>query len=73
MPAAAALPPDASLVFWLFFAIALLITAYFVFAELYHWLRFGFIYPLVWVAIPIYIIGTLVLIGGMLAGIAAIG
>lgn len=46
------------IVFWLIFAVAFLITAYYAFALLYHWLRFGFMYPLVWVMMPIYLVGT---------------
>jgi hypothetical protein len=57
-------------VLWFFFGIILLMTAYYVFAELYHWLRWGYMYPLVWIALPVYFIGVLVLIGAMLAGIS---
>ena len=44
-------------------------TAYYVFAELYHWLRYGYMYPMVWIALPVYLIGIVVLIGAMLTGI----
>jgi hypothetical protein len=47
-----------------------MVSVYFVFAELYHWLRYGYMYPLVWLALPVYLIGTVVLIGAMLTGIA---
>lgn len=46
------------ILWWLIFLAALLITGYYVFALLYHWLRYGFMYPAVWVALPIYLIGT---------------
>lgn len=59
-------------ILWFFFLIVFLITAYFVFAELYHWLRYGYMYPLVWLALPVYIVGVVVLLGAMLAGIAAV-
>jgi len=72
MQPVASLPADASAVFWLFFALALVLTAGFAFGLIYHWLRFGFMYPLVWIAMPIYIIGAIILIGGMLTGIAAL-
>jgi len=62
----------ASAVLWLFFAIVFIITAYYVFAELYHLIRYGYMYPLVWLALPIYLIGVVVLLGAMLAGIAAV-
>ena len=62
---------DASTVLWFFFVLGLVATGYFVFAELYHWIRYGYMYPLVWVALPVYVVGILVLLGGMLAGIAA--
>ena len=58
-------------ILWLFFWIALAFTAYFVFALLYHWLRYGHMYPLVWIMMPVYLIGTVVLIGALLGGIAA--
>ena len=58
-------------ILWFFFIVVLLITAYYVFAELYHWIRYSYMYPLVWLALPIYAVGVVVLIGAMLAGIAA--
>ena len=61
-----------SVVLWIFFFIVFVITAYYVFAELYHWIRYGYMYPLVWIALPIYIVGVLVLLGAMLSGIAAV-
>ena len=63
-------PMDPALVLWPFFWLALLITAWYVFAELYHWLRYGLIYPLVWIALPIYLVGTIALVGAMLAAIS---
>ncbi len=74
MPDAVAQIPTggASLILWIFFGLILLMTAYYVFAELYHWLRWGYMYPLVWIALPVYLVGVLVLMGAMLAGIAAI-
>ena len=38
----------------------------------YHWLSYGFMYPLSWIAIPVYSIGVLVLIGAMIAGIGTL-
>ncbi len=66
-----AAPVGPAVILWLFFGLVLLMTAYYVFAELYHWLRYGYMYPMVWVALPIYLIGILVLVGAMLSGIAA--
>jgi hypothetical protein len=63
---------DPSIVLWLFFVVALIITVYYVFAELYHWLRYNAMYPLVWIAIPVYLVGTGALIVGMLLGIAIV-
>ena len=63
---------DISGFLWLFFWLALIVTGYFVFALLYHWLRYGHMYPLIWIALPVYGIGVLVLIGAMLGGIAAV-
>ena len=64
--------PDPAVIFWFFFAIAFLVTAGYVFAQLYHWIRFGFMYPLVWLAMPVYLVGILIFIGGMLTGIASL-
>jgi hypothetical protein len=72
MQTVSALPVGVAGVFWLFFGIALLVTLYYTFAQLYHWLRYGFMYPVVWVVMPVYFIGVVVLIGGMLAGIATL-
>lgn len=58
-------------ILWFFFALVLLMTAYYVFAELYHWLRYGYMYPLVWIILPVYLFGVVVLIGAMLSGINA--
>lgn len=63
--------PDASIILWPFFWLMLILTLWYVFAELYHWFRFGWMYPLVWIAMPIYLVGVFVLIGAMLAGISA--
>ncbi|TAJ15912.1 hypothetical protein EPO56_00440 [Patescibacteria group bacterium] len=68
----ATLPPDAVAIFWFFFYVSLVVTAGFVFSQLYHWLRFGFMYPLVFIMMPIYLVGVVVLIGGMLVGISSI-
>ena len=59
-------------VLWIFFLVGFVMTAYFVFAELYHWIRYGYMYPLVWLALPIYLVGIVVLLGAMIAGIAAV-
>lgn len=59
-----------SVVLWIFFAVVMIMTLYYVFAEIYHWLRYGYMYPLVWIALPIYLIGIVVLVGAMLSGIA---
>jgi len=64
--------PDAAVLLWPFFWLALIVTAGYVFAELYHWLRFGWMYPMVWIALPLYLVGTVVLIGAMLTGMATV-
>ena len=46
------------IVFWLIFLVGFLIVAYHVFALLYHWLKYANLYPAVWLAIPIYAVGT---------------
>jgi len=60
------------IVFWLIFGIAFLITAYYVFALLYHWIRYGFMYPWVWVMMPIYLVGTGFLLLISLAALSAL-
>lgn len=50
---------------WLIiFGIALLVTAYYVLALLFHWIKYGATFPLVWLAMPIYLggVGFLLLI-----------
>ncbi len=63
---------DPSGIMAIFFWLAFLISGIFVATQLFHWFRYGSMYPLVWVAMPVYVIGTLILIGGMLAGLAAV-
>lgn len=60
-----------SLILWPFFWLGLVATFLYGFALLYHWIRFGHMYPLVWVMLPIYLVGAVVFIGAMLAGISA--
>jgi hypothetical protein len=62
---------NASLLLWPFFWLILIVTLWYVFAELYHWIRYGWMYPLVWIAMPIYLVGVVVLIGAMLSAIGA--
>lgn len=56
---------------WPFFWLMIVVSVWYVFAELYHWLRFGWMYPLVWIAMPLYLVGVVVLIGAMLSAIVA--
>lgn len=49
-----------------------LVVAYYAFALLYHWIRFGFLYPMVFVALPIWAIGSGVLLMLTLAAYAAL-
>lgn len=62
---------SATTLLWPFFWLVMLMTVGYTFAQLYHWLRYGWMYPLVWIALPIYLVGVVVGIGAMLAGIAA--
>lgn len=68
------MPPtiDLTLILWPFFWLAIVAVFFYGFALVYHWLRFGTMYPLVWIALPVYAVGTVILIGAMLAGINAI-
>ncbi len=70
IPAPIAINP--SMLLWFFFAIVMLVTIYFVFAHLYHWLRYSSLYPLVWVALPLYLGGVFVCMTTMLGAIALV-
>jgi hypothetical protein len=56
----------------LFLAASLIITALYAGGLLYHWLRFGYMYPWVYVAMPVYLGGTGFFILLMLGALAAI-
>lgn len=56
---------------WAIFWLGMVIAAGYAFALLYHWIRYAHVYPAVWVALPIYAIGSLLFIGAMLAGVGA--
>lgn len=44
---------------WLaIFGVALLVSAYYVFALIFHWVKYGSTLPLVWIAMPIYLAGA---------------
>lgn len=55
-----------------FFWLGVVVTLAYGFSLLYHWIRFGNMYPLVWIALPIYLTGTLILIGATLAAMSAV-
>jgi hypothetical protein len=55
-----------------FFWLGIVMVVGYGFSLLYHWIRYGYMYPPVWIALPIYCVGTFVLIGAMLAGMAAV-
>ena len=63
---------DPAVLLYPFFWLGIIVVFFYGFSLLYHWIRFGYMYPLVWVALPIYVVGTIVLIGGMLAGLGAV-
>lgn len=54
-----------------FLFLGLIIVVFYGFSLLYHWLRYGSMYPLVWIALPVYVVGTIVFIGAMITGLAA--
>lgn len=55
-----------------FFFLGLIMVVFYGFSLLYHWIRYGGMYPLVWLALPVYVVGTIIFIGAMLAGLAAV-
>lgn len=66
------MPFDLAVILWPFFWLGIVAVFFYGFSLIYHWIRFGAMYPLVWIAMPLYIAGTLVLIGAMLAGISTV-
>jgi hypothetical protein len=72
IPAATLAAQGGPVILWVFFWFAFIITAGFAFGLLYHWIRYGFMYPLALIATPVYSVGVLVLLGAMLAGIGSI-
>lgn len=71
------LPPEAvaqggPFILWIFFWFAFIVTAGFAFSLYYHWLRFGYMYPLSFIAMPVYGVGVLVFVGAMLSGIGSL-
>jgi hypothetical protein len=60
------------MIFGIIFFIVLLYVAYHVFALIFHWFKYGASLPLVWVALPIYLIGTGVLTLISLAALVAL-
>ncbi|MEK7613469.1 MAG: hypothetical protein AAB439_01160 [Patescibacteria group bacterium] len=62
---------DPSFILWPFFWLALVAVFFYGFSLLYHWIRYATLYPLVVFALPAYLVGTIVLIGAMLAGIGS--
>lgn len=63
---------DVALLLWPFFWLGFIATVLYGFSLLYHWIRFGNMYPLVWIALPVYVLGSLLFIGAMLAAIASV-
>lgn len=71
------LPPETvaaggPFILWIFFWFAFIVTAGFAISLYYHWLRFGYMYPLSFIAMPVYGVGVLVLVGAMLSGIGSL-
>lgn len=71
------LPPEAvaaggPFILWIFFWFAFIVTAGFALSLYYHWLRFGYMYPLSFIAMPVYSVGVLVFVGAMLSGIGSL-
>ena len=54
----------------LFLLAALVITGFYVAGLLLHWFKFGYMYPWVWVAMPIYLVGIAFFILLMLGALA---
>lgn len=46
------------MIFSLVFGAVMLYVAYTIFALLFHWVKYGATLPLVWLALPLYLVGT---------------
>ena len=63
---------DPTLLLWPFFWLGFITAFCYAFGLIYHWVRYGHMYPFVWVVMPIYSLGTLLFLGAMLAGIGSV-
>jgi len=52
--------------------VVLVLTVYYVASLIFHWFKYGATLPLVWLALPIYLTGTGVLVLLMLAAYASL-
>jgi len=66
------MPFDLTVILWPFFWLGIVAVFFYGFSLVYHWVRFGSMYPLVWVVLPLYAVGTVILIGAMLAGLSTV-
>jgi hypothetical protein len=66
------IPGEPTIVLWLFFWLGFVVTLGYAFGLLYHWIRYGKMYPLALVMLPIYVVGVFIFIGAMLTSIATI-
>mgnify|MGYP001578812734 CR=1 FL=1 len=64
--------PGPALILWIFFWMVMIMTILYGIGLLYHWIRYGSLYPLALIMMPVYVVGALVFIGAMLAGINAV-
>lgn len=46
------------MIFGIIFLLVMLYVAYNIFALLFHWIKYGATLPLVWLALPVYLVGT---------------
>ena len=55
-----------------FFWLGIVAAFVYGFTLLYHWIRYAHMYPVVWIVLPIYVVGTIILIGALIASMASI-
>lgn len=60
------------LILGIVFGTVVLVVAYYVFALLYHWVRYGHLFPVVWLMLPVYAIGTAALLLVSLTALSAL-
>ncbi len=57
------------IVFYAVCVATFLVIAYFAFSLFYHWIKYGHLFPIVYLVAPIYVTGTIILMFGAFAAL----